>query len=57
MNKPIRNKHPLFKIANDTDSAIIFIKSNSKFAPKPAINIVSPETNNKITFNQKLKKD
>jgi hypothetical protein len=33
-------------------SAIIFFKSNSKFVPKPAINIVSPETNNKITLNQ-----
>jgi hypothetical protein len=34
------------------DKAIIILKSNSKLAPNPAINIVDPETNNKITFNQ-----
>jgi len=34
------------------DKAIILFKSNSKFAPRPAINMVNPETNNKITFNQ-----
>jgi len=34
---------------------IIFFESYSKFAPIPAINLVNAETNNKITFNQKLK--
>jgi len=34
------------------DKAIILFKSNSKFAPRPAINIVNPETNNKTTFNR-----
>jgi hypothetical protein len=34
------------------DKAIILLKSNSKLAPSPAINMVNPETNNKITFNQ-----
>ena len=34
------------------DRAIILLKSNSKLAPRPAINIVNPEINNKITFNQ-----
>ena len=34
------------------DKAIILFKSNSKLAPRPAINIVNPETNNKITFKQ-----
>jgi hypothetical protein len=28
------------------DRAIILLKSNSKLAPRPAISIVSPETNN-----------
>ena len=37
------------------DKAIILLKSNSKLAPRPAINIVKPETNNKIIFNQYLK--
>jgi len=32
--------------------AMNLLKSNSKLAPCPAINIVNPETNNKITFNQ-----
>jgi len=32
--------------------AIILLKSNSKFAPSPAINIVKPEISNKIIFNQ-----
>ena len=32
------------------DKAIIFFKSNSKFAPNPAINIVKPEINNKKTI-------
>jgi hypothetical protein len=32
--------------------AIIFLKSYSKFDPRPAIIIVNPEINNKITFNQ-----
>ena len=32
------------------DRAIILFEPNSKFAPRPAImNIVNPETNNKIT--------
>jgi len=35
----------------EVDKAIILPKSNSKLAPSPAINIVSPETNNKIIFN------
>ena len=35
--------------------AINLFKSNSKFAPSPAINIGNPETNNKSTFNQYLK--
>jgi hypothetical protein len=39
------------------DKAIIFLKSYSKFAPRPAINMVNPETNNKIRFNQQPKKD
>jgi hypothetical protein len=30
------------------DKAIILLKSYSKLAPRPAINIVSPETNNKL---------
>ena len=34
------------------DREIILLKLNSKLAPSPAINIVNPETNNKITFNQ-----
>ena len=34
------------------DKAIILFKSNSKLAPRPTINIVNPETNNKIIFNQ-----
>jgi hypothetical protein len=34
------------------DKTIILFKSNSKFAPRPAINIVNPEINNKIMFNQ-----
>jgi len=34
------------------DKAIILFKPNSKFAPRPAINIVNTESNNKITFNQ-----
>jgi hypothetical protein len=29
------------------DKAIILLKSNSKLAPRPAINIVNPEINNK----------
>jgi hypothetical protein len=29
------------------DKAIILFKSHSKLAPRPAINIVNPETNNK----------
>jgi hypothetical protein len=37
------------------DKAIILLKSNSKFTPRSAINIVNPETNNKIVFNQYLK--
>lgn len=32
----------------NVDRAIIFFKSNSKFAPNPAINIVILPTNNKI---------
>ena len=36
----------------EVDKAIILFKTNSKFATRPAINIVNPETNNKITFNQ-----
>ena len=31
------------------DKAMIFLKTNSKFAPSPAINMVNPETNNKTT--------
>jgi len=34
------------------DKAKILFKPNPKFAPRPAINIVNPETINKITFNQ-----
>jgi len=34
------------------DKSIILLKSNSKLAPSPAMNMVNPETNNKITFNQ-----
>jgi len=34
------------------DKAIILLKSNLEFAPRPAINTVNPETNNKTTFNQ-----
>jgi len=37
------------------ERAIILFKSNSKLAPSPAINIVKPETNNKIIFIQPLK--
>jgi hypothetical protein len=37
------------------DKAIIFFQSNSKFAPRPAINIVNPEINNKIVLSQHLK--
>jgi hypothetical protein len=33
------------------DKAITLLKSNSKLAPRPAINVVNPETNNKITTN------
>jgi hypothetical protein len=29
------------------DKAIILFKSNSEFAPRPSINIVDPENNNK----------
>jgi len=32
------------------DKAIILFKSNLKLAPRPAINMVNPETNNKIIF-------
>ena len=35
------------------DKAIILLKSYSKLAPRPAINIVNPETNNKKIFNHK----
>jgi len=41
-----------YKTYLKVDKAIILLKSNSKLAPSPAINIVNPETNNKITFNQ-----
>ena len=34
------------------DKAIILFKSNSKFAPRSGLNIVNPETNNKIAFIQ-----
>ena len=34
------------------DITITLFKSNSGFAPSPAINIVNPETSSKITFNQ-----
>jgi hypothetical protein len=37
------------------DKAIILFKSNSKLAPRPAINIVKPGASNKATFNQHLK--
>jgi hypothetical protein len=37
------------------DKAMILFKPNSKFAPRPATNIVNPETNNKIVFSQHLK--
>jgi hypothetical protein len=37
------------------DKAMIFFKSNSKFVPRPAINIANLETNNKIVFSQHLK--
>jgi hypothetical protein len=37
------------------DKAIIFFKSHTKVGPRPAINIVNPETNNKIIFNHLLK--
>ena len=33
------------------DKVTILLKSNSKFAPRPAINIVNSETKNKIIFN------
>ena len=33
------------------DKAIIILKSYSKLAPRPAINIVKPEINNKKIFN------
>ena len=36
------------------DKAITLFKSNSKSAPRPAINIVKPETNNKTLLNQYL---
>ena len=32
------------------DRAIILFETNSKFAPRPAMNIVNPETNNKINM-------
>ena len=34
------------------DKAIIFLRSYSKFASNPAINIVKPEINNKNLFNE-----
>jgi len=34
------------------DKTIILFKSHPKFTPRPAISIVSPETNNKIILNQ-----
>jgi hypothetical protein len=34
------------------DRAKILLKSNSELAPRPTINTVNPEINNKITFNQ-----
>jgi hypothetical protein len=35
------------------DKAITLLKSSSKFAPRPATSMVNPETDYKITFNQK----
>jgi hypothetical protein len=54
-NRPIETALIIKPNCLKVDKAIIFLKSYSKLAPKPAINIVKPETTRRKIHNRSLK--